>query len=737
MASSSETGMTQSAPQVNLAHKEDLLRKVAWLGFLLVAAIFVLAFFIPIPVGAGPEETSWGSSGVVVQYLFVLSTISFPVVAILILTRQPRNSIGWILLAVGLTWALDGLLSSYGGYAKANGHSLAALAVALDSFLWVPAIGLIGTFLMLLFPTGHLPSPRWKNFAWLSAATMILSSLGILFRAGSLADSGYPELTNPLGLKTADWLLAPLQWLLILFPLLIIGSVVSLVLRFRRSRGTARLQLKWLTVGAMAVALIYLIAMIGSLGFGSDTGSDPTWVQLVQDVALFSFMLIPTAIGIAILKHRLFDIDVVINKTLVFGALAAFITAVYVAIVVGIGSAIGQGSKPNLPLSIAATAVVAVAFQPVRERVQRFANRLVYGKRATPYEVLSRFAETIASSYGVEELMPRTAETLRDATASSAASVWLAVGDHLLLAARSPQDDQPLEARPLSAGELPQVPGEYAAPIRDGGELLGALSITKDEEAMTSTDRELLNHLADQAGQIVRNARLTTDLQARLAELAMQAKELRESRQRIVAVQDDERRALERNIHDGAQQHLVALAVKLKLTRTLATRTPEKAVTMLGQLRGEVSDTLVALRELALGIYPAALEEGGIAHALEVQTKGSPLVTTIDSDGAGRYPLEIEATVYFCCLEALQNIAKYAHASAARVLLRDEDGSITFSVEDDGVGFDPATITHGSGLRNISDRVAAARGTLQILSAPGNGTRISARIPADQLQVVT
>jgi signal transduction histidine kinase len=640
------------------------------------------------------------------------------------------------LLAVGFTWGLDSVLSGYAGYALETGRAHADLAAALDSWLWIPAIGLMGIFLILLFPDGRLPSPRWRSFAWLAGITMILSSAGILFRPGSLAGDGYPGLTNPLGMKSAEWLLAPLQWLLILFPLLILGSVVSLVLRFRRSRGTHRLQLKWLTVGAAAVALIYLFAMIGSLGFGEGNGSDPTWVQVLQDVALVSFALIPTAIGIAILKHRLFDIDLVINKTLVFGSLAAFITAVYVAIVVGIGSVIGQGSEPNLALSIAATAVVAVAFQPVRERVQRFANRLVYGKRATPYEVLSRFAETIASSYGAEELLPRTAETLREATAAELSSVWLVVDDHLVAAAVSPQtDEHNLEARPLVSGGIPEIPGERSAAIRDGGELLGALTIAKSEETVTAADQELLDHLATQAAQIVRNARLTTDLQSRLAQLALQSKELRESRQRIVAAQDDERRALERNIHDGAQQHLVALAVKLKLTRTLATRSPEKATAMLGQLKGEVSDTLTALRELAAGIYPAALERGGIVPALEAQTESSVLSTTIDGGDLGRYPLEIEATVYFCCLEALQNVAKYAGADSAKVVLRGEDGAVSFSVHDDGAGFDPETTTYGSGLRNIADRVAAARGTIEIFSAPGRGTTITGKIPARQLEL--
>jgi signal transduction histidine kinase len=480
------------------------------------------------------------------------------------------------------------------------------------------------------------------------------------------------------------------------------------------------------------------LAMVASFGFGtSSTATSPMWVLLLQDAALFSFALIPTAIGIAILKHRLYDIDVVINKTLVFGSLAAFITAVYVAVVVGIGSAIGQGHEPNLALSIAATAIVAVAFEPVRARVQRFANRLVYGKRATPYEVLSRFGETIASSYGAEELMPQTAETLREATGASRACLWLRVNDQLVPAAVSPADgEHAMEERRLASGDLPVFSGERSAPIVDGRELLGALTITKSEETFIPADQELLDTLASQASQIVRNARLTADLQARVQQLASQSLELRRSRQRIVAAQDDERRALERNIHDGAQQHLVALAVKLKLTKTLVTRAPERATAMLGQLRGEVGDTLSALRELASGIYPAALEEGGVAQALEAATYDFPVPTVIESEGLRRYPIESEATVYFCCLEALQNIAKYAAAQSVRVTLREADGSLAFSVRDDGMGFDPESTVWGSGLRNISDRVAAARGSVEVSSRPGSGTTIAGSIPVRSLEPV-
>jgi signal transduction histidine kinase len=283
---------------------------------------------------------------------------------------------------------------------------------------------------------------------------------------------------------------------------------------------------------------------------------------------------------------------------------------------------------------------------------------------------------------------------------------------------------------------LAEVPGERSAPILDGGELVGALTITKGEDTLVPADQELLDNLASQAGQIVRNARLTADLQTRLEQLATQSRELRRSRQRIVAAQDDERRALERNIHDGAQQYLVALAVKLRLTKTLVTRAPDRASTMLDQLRGEVGDTLAALRELASGIYPAGLEEGGVARALESATHDFPVPTVIDSDGFHRYPIESEATVYFCCLEGLQNVAKYAGASRATVRLRDDGGTIAFSVQDDGIGFDPGSTVWGSGLRNISDRIAAARGNIQITSAPGVGTTISGRIPVKTLETV-
>ena len=706
---------------------EGTARRLAWMSFAVITVLFTSPIW-----SIGLTVQAAGSTG---NFLFALMAYTFPLVGILILSRLPRNTIGWILLLIGFVWGVGIAMDVVIHYALAKGDlHMAALWDAWGGWLWVPGVGIMGTFLILLFPDGRLPSPRWKIVGWIAFFSMAVASFGITFSPGSIDNT--TTLENPLGIESLRSVFDVLIVSIVVIPLCVVASAVSLVMRFRRSRGVERLQLKWVTGGTAVVAILYAVAMAFSLNTSWNKAETPLLASIAQTLAGASFWLIPASIGIAILKHRLFDIDVVINKTVVYGSLAAFITAVYVAIVAGAGAILGAGGEPNLALSIFATAVVAVAFQPVRERVQRFANRLVYGKRASPYEVLSRFSETVASSYGTEDLLPYTAETLREATGASRSCVWLRQGERLVPAATSPPDAAyAIEARSLVEEAIPEVPGEAAAPIWHQGELLGALTIEKrGDEPVMPADRELLDHLASQAGQVLRNARLNANLEARLAELAHQAGEIRRSRQRIVAAQDDERRALERNIHDGAQQHLVALAVKLKLAKTLASRSPEKGVSMLAQLRGEVEDTLSALRELAAGVYPAALEEKGVAGALEEQVKSSSVPVHIRAEGLGRYPLESEATAYFCCLEALQNVAKYADATQVQVTLGEEQGQLSFRVEDDGRGFDATSTAYGSGMRNMADRVSASGGVINVTSTQGVGTVVEGRIPVSAME---
>jgi signal transduction histidine kinase len=234
-------------------------------------------------------------------------------------------------------------------------------------------------------------------------------------------------------------------------------------------------------------------------------------------------------------------------------------------------------------------------------------------------------------------------------------------------------------------------------------------------EPLTPATEKLVRDLAAQAGLVVRNVRLVEDLLA--------------SRQRLVAAQDQERRKLERNLHDGAQQQLVALALKQRLAEDLVRQDPDQAIAMLTDLRHDTSEALANLRELARGIYPPLLADQGLVAALESRARKSPVPVAIDPGGAGRYPQQVEAAVYFCCLEALQNVAKYAQASTVHIHLADEGGWLTFSVADDGHGYDPTTTATGSGTQNMTDRLSALGGSLNVRSAPGSGTTVTGRIP--------
>jgi signal transduction histidine kinase len=294
--------------------------------------------------------------------------------------------------------------------------------------------------------------------------------------------------------------------------------------------------------------------------------------------------------------------------------------------------------------------------------------------------------------------------------------VWLRVGGELRPASSWPSDVAPRLPVRVVGERLPEIEGETAVEVRDKGELLGALSVaTAPNDPMTVAKERLVRDLASQAGLVLRNVRLV--------------EELRAAQRRIVAAQDEERRRLERNIHDGAQQQLVALSVKLRLAESLMAKDPAKAQAMLEDVRNETQITLEDLRDLARGIYPPLLADKGLAAALEAQARKSPMPVDVSPDGVRRYPQDVEAAVYFCVLEALQNAAKYSGASRTSVELGERDGWLTFKVVDDGAGFDPASVARGSGLQGIADRLSALDGKVEVRSAMGEGTTIVGRIP--------
>ncbi len=647
------------------------------------------------------------------SFLGPAAIIAFSVIGALIVSRRPDNPIGWILCAVGLSFALGSLSGDYATYALVTkpGSLPAGAGMAwLGTWIWPPGIILVLTYLLLLFPDGRLPSRRWRPIAWLAALALVMTVIPVAVTAWPIRGPILTEIGDnaPAGSSAAFKVAYGIQiaGVLLMF-LLGIASAASLVIRFRRATGDERAQLKWLVyAGAFLVAAVIASSPVFHIGG-----------NVLPSIA---FLMVPVAVGVAMFKYRLYDIDVVINKTVVVAVLAAFVTAVYLAIVVGIGAAIGTRGKPNVLLSIAATAIIALAFQPLRERARRLADRVVYGKRATPYEVLSEFSERMADAYSTEDVLPRMARVLGEGTGATRTEVWLRVGSGLQLAASWPEATVPAKTPlPIPAGELPTFPDvDRALPVRHQAELLGALTLAKPlNEPVTPAEEKLLSDLASQAGLMLRNVRLTAELQTRLVEL-------RASRQRLVTAQDEERRRIERNIHDGAQQQLVALAVKLKLVRTVAQKDADAADGMLAQLQSDAHQALDDLRDLARGIYPPLLADKGLAAALEAQAGRSPVPVVVETDGVGRYVQEVEAAVYFCALEALQNVAKYAQASRACLRLSHQDGLLRFEVEDDGMGFDPASTGYGTGLQGMADRLEALGGELAIRSAPGSGTTV-------------
>jgi signal transduction histidine kinase len=394
---------------------------------------------------------------------------------------------------------------------------------------------------------------------------------------------------------------------------------------------------------------------------------------------------------------------------------------------VGVGGV--TGTKSNLPLSIAATFIVAVAFEPAKGRMERLANRIVYGHRATPYEVLSEFSERVADAVASEELLARMARVLGEGTGAEHAAVWLAVGDEMQPTATWPDTERykSMTALKITGPQIPWIDGvTNAVAVRHQGELFGALSVTKaGNDTLTATEDKLMADLGRQAGLVLRNLRLTAELRARL-------EELRASRQRIVAAGDEERRRLERNLHDGAQQELVAIKVQLSLAEDMADELEgdnEPLLELLAKLKEQTGDAVESLRDLARGIYPPLLAAEGLRAALSAQARKSPLDITVEADDLGRYPQDIEAAVYFCCLEAFQNAAKYAGDCEVTAILREEDGVLRFDVSDSGCGFDQGDAKAGMGTRNMSDRLESLDGSLTITSAKGVGTTVTGKVP--------
>src|SRR6266516_1611427 len=487
---------------------------VAACSIALMAGVMILAYVDrhALPAGLTNWNFTYVSTGAV--------NMAVPVVGFVLASRRPANRMGWLFLAAGLALALSGFTDPYVLHALrvAPGSLPAGRLVAwLDNWVYVIQSAMLA-FLLLLFPNGRLRSRRWRPAAWFVAG--VYTSVGLAFIIRATRFWAHPFHAFPDGLY--PWVLIAI---LILLPVTYVISVVAVVVRFALSSGEERLQLKWFA----AAALLVVAATIPTIVTSSLAAN------ALQNLA---FLCLYAAIGIAVLKYRLYEIDIVISKAVLYGSLAVFITAVYAALVVGVGTL--AGGRDRTLLAALAAAVVALAFQPVRQWAGRLANRVVYGRRATPYQVLSAFAQRIGSAYSSADVLPQMAQIVAAGTGADQVVVWLRVDDQLHpgAAAGGGPDTGPL---PVDGQMMPSLPdADLSVPVVHGGDLLGAISVQMPKgEPLRPVGQQLVTDVASQAGLVLSNVSLVEDLRA--------------SRQRLVTAQDEARR-LERNIHDGAQQ---------------------------------------------------------------------------------------------------------------------------------------------------------------------------------------
>ncbi len=643
-------------------------------------------------------------------------------VGFLIVRRQPRNWAGWIFLITGAPFPLLTLgqaLVILGLKADPGSVPLVGLWATLGEYALYP-IALL-PLLFLLYPDGHPPSRRWRwAVAGLVGGTAV-AILGFLVRPGPynnwIEDGILFE--NPLGIDA----LAKIAPLIITFGTVIalvsaLSTVVAVRQRFKRATGEERQQMRWLAFVASLAGCFFAMQWI--IGIAADT----LWPDVnapIFDVFLgltaFTIVLgVPAAYLVAIFRHGLWNLDVVVKKTLQYAVLVAGFTLVVGLVFVAIPTAFfGVGGGVGDPVPITIGVILTLGFMLIRTRARRWANRVVYGKRSTPYEVLSEFADRVGGTYSTQDVLPRMAQLVGEATGARTARVWIHFGSEMRVEAAWPPEAAIPPAVAVRAHELPDFGAEEAFEVRHQGELLGALTVSlAPDDPMNPTKEKLIRDMAAQAGLVLRNVRLIEDL--------------RESRRRIVSAQDERARALERNIHDGAQQQLVALSVQLRLVEGMVDRDPAKARGLLADLQARTVETLEDLRDLARGIYPPLLADKGLPAALEAQARKSPFPVTVQPDGVGRYGPDVESAVYFCCLEALNNVAKYAEASMVEIRLAHANGELRFDVIDDGHGFDPSTTDYGTGLQGMADRIDAVGGALDITSTPGRGTTVSGRL---------
>lgn len=690
-------------------------RRLAWSITALSLALVAIGLAISLLALVGSDGKDWLPTHLLFNPVV---TIAYSFVGALVASRQPRNPIGWILNGIGLLSGLTffayayWLLGDSVGQERGGGGTLPGVEVAfwLDLWLWIPATILAATFLLLLFPDGRLPSSRWRPVAWSAGLGLAVGTVGIALHPRPPIEPIPPS--NPFGVPGAAGALDLLMGgAFILLAVGAFGSLAALVVRFRRSRGIEREQLKWLAYASVMGILL-------SLGGGLLNGiwpADPVLHDLSIIMSQAAMVLVAVAIGIAILRYRLYEIDLLINRTLVYGTLSAAVVVMYVLLVGSLG--VLFQSSGNFVLALIATGVVALLVQPLRTRLQRSVNRLMYGERDDPYSVLSNLGQHLKTNIVPTAVLPSITEAVAQTLKLPYVALALNRGNSLEIAA----------AYGIPSGNPVELPLVYQA------EIVGRLFVAPRApgESFTPAERRLLEDIALQAGIAAHAVRLTVDLQR--------------ARERLVTAREEERRRLHRDLHDGLGPQLASMTLTIGAARELLRHDPDATDRLLQELARHTQGAVTDIRRLVYALRPPALDDLGLVPALREQaahySQAGLLITINAPDQLPPLPAAVEVATYRIVQEALTNVVRHSRARTCTVSITLMPGdSLEVEIKDDGVGLPQAgtraatpaggyPARPGVGLTSMRERAAELGGTFEIASVPGGGTRISAGLP--------
>jgi signal transduction histidine kinase len=617
--------------------------------------------------------------------------------SLLIVWQQRRHAVGWVLLAfccLAVIEAVAEQLGMTGLYVPGSSIPDPGGWAALSEAIQRPEGGLI-LLLLLLFPTGRLPAPRWRVLLWAIAAVFTFWFVVALLKPVPLQEDPFTGLHNPLGQQV--FASAVLRHSMTPLAALVgLGCLASLVVRYRSSTGEVRQQLRWVGFAAATLPLCLVAVAVASL-FGTaarNAAGESVWVVLG--------ILLPASIVVAVTRYRLYDLDLIVNRTVVYGSVSLIVVAVYAVVVLAVTGLVASVGWTSPAVVALATLTAAATASPAHARMQDLIDRRFHRRAWSAARQIESFARL-----SKHELQP--ASSLREVLASACADPTLQVG-YWLREQRTYTDGEgselviPKPDAPRSVSPVNGVDGDPVAVLIHGRDL--------------DRDPGLLDNVVDAAGLLLENARLQ-------AELQMQLLELRRASARIVRAADEERHRVGRDLHDGAQQRLVGLALQVKLAQRSLNGASPAATEALEEISGQVHEALAELRDLARGLHPAALDEG-LGPALEAVTSRLPVDVYLDVD-QHRLPALLELTGYYVACEAVTNAIKHADATEVGVSARHAGGVFSLRIVDNGRG--GARATSDSGLTGLVDRVNAVGGTLTITSPPGEGTTLVASLP--------